>query len=116
MENFVISMIIAATPLLLAAIGELVTERSGVLNLGVEGMMLMGAAVLFVVVIATDTYAPLSWPPGRLEWSIVGLAVINSAAYSLFVYLVGAAGPVFAAQMAWSRMAVISRIFLISNG
>ena len=36
MENFFYQMIIAATPLLLAAIGELVTERSGMLNLGVE--------------------------------------------------------------------------------
>ena len=33
----------AATPLLIAAIGELVVERSGVLNLGVEGMIIMGA-------------------------------------------------------------------------
>ena len=38
----------AATPLMLAGIGELVTERSGVLNLGVEGMMLMGASVGFI--------------------------------------------------------------------
>jgi len=33
------SLMVAATPILLAAIGELVVERAGVLNLGVEGMM-----------------------------------------------------------------------------
>jgi simple sugar transport system permease protein len=38
----------AATPLLLAGFGELITERSGVLNLGVEGMMLVGAAAGFI--------------------------------------------------------------------
>ena len=49
MEAFLISMIIAATPVLLAGLGELVAERSGVLNLGVEGMMLMGAVAAFAV-------------------------------------------------------------------
>src|SRR5699024_9827754 len=43
-----LTTITASTPVLLAALGELVTERSGVLNLGVEGMMVMGAAVAFV--------------------------------------------------------------------
>ena len=45
----------AATPLMLAGFGELVTERSGVLNLGVEGMMLMGASVGFIATVASGS-------------------------------------------------------------
>jgi general nucleoside transport system permease protein len=46
-EAIVLSVLAASTPLLIAATGELVTERAGVLNLGVEGMMIMGAACGF---------------------------------------------------------------------
>ena len=46
-EAIVITVLAASTPLLLAAAGELVVERAGVLNLGVEGMMIMGAACGF---------------------------------------------------------------------
>lgn len=47
------SAVIAAIPLMFAGIGELVTEKSGVLNLGVEGMMLMGAVTGYAVTAAT---------------------------------------------------------------
>ena len=41
----VASLMISATPILLAALGETIVEKSGVLNLGVEGMMIIGAVV-----------------------------------------------------------------------
>ena len=47
----------AATPLVYAALGELVTERAGVLNLGVEGMMLVGAMSGFAVGVSTGSLA-----------------------------------------------------------
>ena len=50
-----VSVVIAATPMLFAAVGELVVERSGVLNLGVEGMMLIGAVVGFGVTMTTGS-------------------------------------------------------------
>lgn len=47
------SAVVAGTPLLLASVGELIAERSGVLNLGVEGMMLVGAVSGFIADVRT---------------------------------------------------------------
>lgn len=49
-EFIIAGMLAAATPFLLAALGELVVERAGVLNLGVEGLMAFGAVLAFIIV------------------------------------------------------------------
>ena len=71
-EAILLTIATAATPLLIAALGELVVERSGVLNLGVEGMMVMGAVSGFAV-------AQLTGSP----WIGMVAAVIVGALFSL---------------------------------
>jgi len=51
--ELVVLTLAAGTPLVYAALGELVTEKAGVLNLGVEGMMLVGAVTSFAVAATT---------------------------------------------------------------
>ncbi len=71
-EAIVITIATAATPLLIAAMGELVVERAGVLNLGVEGMMIMGAVTGFSVAFMTGS-----------PWLGVLAAIIVGALFSL---------------------------------
>jgi simple sugar transport system permease protein len=68
-----ITVISAATPLLYAALGELVAERSGVLNLGIEGMMLAGAVTAFAVTVTTGN-AMLGIVTGALAGTALALA------------------------------------------
>ena len=49
-------VLISTTPLVFAGIGELVTEKSGVLNLGLEGLMLVGAVTGFITLVSTGNY------------------------------------------------------------
>lgn len=53
--SFLAATIVAGTPLLFATLGEIVTEKAGNLNLGVEGMMLMGAVMGFQVGLSTQS-------------------------------------------------------------
>lgn len=55
LEAILLTVITAATPLVISAMGELVTERAGVLNLGVEGMMIMGAVGAFATAQVTGS-------------------------------------------------------------
>ncbi len=74
----ILTIITAATPLLFAALGELVTEKSGVLNLGVEGMMIMGAIIGFVAVHHT----------GSASVAIIASMVAGAFMASIFAILV----------------------------
>ncbi|MFN7053481.1 MAG: ABC transporter permease subunit, partial [Gemmobacter sp.] len=51
------SLMVASVPILFAAVGELVVEKAGVLNLGVEGMMIMGAVTGFITAVQTGSPA-----------------------------------------------------------
>ena len=77
LEGSILTIITASTPLLIAALGELVAERSGVLNLGVEGMMAVGAVCGFVA-------ADLS---GTSFVGVIAAILAGSAAAALFALL-----------------------------
>jgi len=70
--QLVLLSLAAGTPLVFAALGELVVEKSGVLNLGVEGMMLVGAIASFIV--AAHTQSPwLGVAAGALAAAILSI-------------------------------------------
>ena len=91
-QLILVTVVTAATPLFLAALGELVAERSGVLNLGVEGMMVMGAASGFAVAYGTDS-------------NIAG-ALAGIAAGTLMAALFGTLTVVFAVSQVASGLAL----------
>lgn len=55
LQSLLSGAVVAGIPLLLAGLGEQVSERSGVLNVGLEGMMLAGAFVGFLVTLSSGS-------------------------------------------------------------
>lgn len=78
----VASLMVAATPLLLAAIGELVAEKAGVLNLGVEGMMIVGAISGFAVAVETGSPA-LGFVAAAVGGALLSLLFVILTQYAL---------------------------------
>ena len=67
----------------------------------VGAMLLMASVVLVPVVLATDTFVPLGFPWGEVEWAVIGMMAVNALSYAVFYHLIQIAGPVFATQMAY---------------
>lgn len=59
------------------------------------------AAILAAYLATTGSYVPLSFPPGKLELAIIGMAVISAFAYALLIYLINQHGAVFGSQCAY---------------
>ena len=77
MTSFLFAMIIAGTPLLFATLGEMLTEKSGNLNLGVEGMMLIGAVAGF----------GMGFYTGSGTLAIVGAAIAGALGALIYAFL-----------------------------
>ncbi len=78
--SILVSTAVAATPLVFAATGELVAERAGVLNLGVEGMMVVGAIGAFATLVATGSFLLAliaAMAASALLAALFGLLVLN---------------------------------------
>ena len=81
-EELILTVLMTSVPLVYAAIGELVVERSGVLNLGVEGMMLMGAVAAFGVAMVSGSLflgVLAGALAGMLTASLFGILVLGFA-------------------------------------
>jgi ABC-type uncharacterized transport system permease subunit len=88
----ILTIVNITTPILLAATGELVVEKSGVLNLGVEGMMLCGAIAGFAVTFVCsdpDLIASLPWLATAGPWvGVIAAAIAGALASALFGFMV----------------------------
>ena len=68
------------------------------------GMMLISTVILAPIAGVSDSYVRLHFPFGAVEWAMLAMILINVICYAVFLYLITATGPVFAAQAGYSVM------------
>lgn len=93
---FIVAMLVAAIPLMLASVGETIGEQSGVLNLGIEGMLLVGGYCAFVTTLATGNFwlGLLAGTAGGIASSVIMLVLsvwlgLNQIVIGLAITLIG---------------------------
>lgn len=120
MEAFLAACVVAGTPLVFATVGELITEKSGSLNLGVEGMMLMGAVMGFVAAYNTGSpvlailCAALAGAGGALIFAIITVTLrANQTVTGLTLTIFGTGFASFVGQpmIGFSLPASVSSFF-----
>lgn len=112
MEGFLASCIVAATPLIFATVGELFSEKAGHLNLGVEGMMLMGAVMGFMAGLKTGNpymalfAAALAGAAGALIFAVLTVSLrANQVVTGLTLTIFGTGFASFVGQPMLGAMA-----------
>jgi len=111
-ESFLAACIVAGTPLLFATVGEIITERAGCMNLGVEGMMLMGAVMGFVGALSTANpwiavlCAVLAGTAGALIYAVLTVSLrANQVVTGLTLTIFGTGFASFVGQPMLGNMA-----------
>ena len=120
METFLAACIVAGTPLVFATVGELITEKSGCMNLGVEGMMLMGAVMGFLAAYnsgsagAAVLAAAMAGAGGALIFAILTVTLRanqNVTGLTLTIFGTGFAGFVGHSMVGFSVPMSVSAVF-----
>lgn len=120
METFLAACVVAGTPLVFATVGEIITEKSGSLNLGVEGMMLMGAVIGFLTAyntgnpIAAMSCAALAGAGGALIFAVLTVTLRASqtvTGLTLTIFGTGFASFVGQSSIGFSVPSTVSKFF-----
>ena len=117
LSNIFYAMVRTGTPLLLVALGELICEKSGVLNLGQEGMMLFGAVIGFIIALSTGNLwlgVLLAMFAGMLLSGLFAIVALlfnaNQVATGLALTILVSGFPALSARPGWASPYRVSNL------